>query len=67
MKHNLIVIPAVKHKGYMAKLINDLIEQIVKDVHKGDVTAIHELISKLAEMDSVIVTMYLKGFLSEQE
>ena len=41
----------------MAKLINDLIEQIVKDVNKGDVTAIHELVSKLVEMDSVIVTM----------
>lgn len=46
-------------------LINDLIEEIVKDVHKGDVTAIHELISKLVELDSVQVTVLLKGFLPE--
>ena len=46
-------------------LINDLIEQIVKDVHKGDVTAIHELISKLVKLDSVQVTVLLNGFLPE--
>jgi hypothetical protein len=46
-------------------LINDLIEEIVEDVHKGDVTAIHELISKLVELDSVQVTVLLEGFLPE--
>lgn len=51
----------------MAKLINDLIEQIVKDVHKGDVTAIHELVSKLIELDSVQVTLLLKGYLPEEK
>ena len=42
-----------------------IVNQIKIDISNEDYTAIYELIEELAEMDSVIVTPLLRGFLSE--
>ena len=42
-----------------------ILDQIIIDVENLDYTAIYELIEKLADLDSVIVTPLLRGFLSE--
>ena len=42
-----------------------IIDQIIIDVGNLDYTAIYEMIEKLADLDSVIVTPLLRGFLSE--
>ena len=42
-----------------------IIDQIIIDVGNLDYTAIYELIERLAELDSVIITPLLRGFLSE--
>jgi hypothetical protein len=47
------------------KEIISIIDQIIIDVGNLDYTAIYELIEKLADLDSVIVTPLLRGFLSE--
>ena len=45
--------------------IISIIDQIIIDVDNLDYTAIYEMIEKLADLDSVIVTPLLTGFLSE--
>ena len=45
--------------------IISIIDQIIIDVENLDYTAIYELIEKLADLDSVIITPLLRGFLSE--
>ena len=47
------------------KEIISIIDQIIIDVGNLDYTAIYEMIEKLADLDSVIVTPLLRGFLSE--
>jgi len=47
------------------KEIISIIDQIIIDVENLDYTAIYELIEKLADLDSVIITPLLRGFLSE--
>ncbi len=47
------------------KEIISIIDQIIIDVGNLDYTAIYELIEKLADLDSVIITPLLRGFLSE--
>ena len=47
------------------KEIISIIDQIIIDVENLDYTAIYEMIEKLADLDSVIVTPLLRGFLSE--
>ena len=47
------------------KEIISIIDQIIIDVGNLDYTAIYELIEKLADLDSVIVSPLLRGFLSE--
>ena len=47
------------------KEIISIIDQIIIDVENLDYTAIYELIEKLADLDSVIVSPLLRGFLSE--
>jgi len=47
------------------KEIISIIDQIIIDVDNLDYTAIYEMIEKLADLDSVIVTSLLRGFLSE--
>ena len=42
-----------------------ILDQIIIDVENLDYTAIYELLEKLADLDSVIVTPLLTGFLSE--
>ena len=42
-----------------------IVDQIIIDVGNLDYTAIYELIEKLADLDSVIVSPLLRGFLSE--
>jgi len=42
-----------------------ILDQIIIDVGNLDYTAIYELIEKLADLDSVIVSPLLRGFLSE--
>ena len=42
-----------------------ILDQIIIDVENLDYTAIYELIEKLADLDSVIITPLLIGFLSE--
>ena len=42
-----------------------IVNQIKIDISNEDYTAIYELIEELAELDSVIVTPLLRGFLSE--
>ncbi len=42
-----------------------IIDQIIIDVENLDYTAIYEMIEKLADLDSVIITPLLRGFLSE--
>ena len=42
-----------------------ILDQIIIDVENLDYTAIYELIEKLADLDSVIITPLLRGFLSE--
>ena len=42
-----------------------ILDQIIIDVGNLDYTAIYEMIEKLADLDSVIVTPLLRGFLSE--
>tara|TARA_Y100000780_G_scaffold53809_1_gene46064 strand:+ start:275 stop:541 length:267 start_codon:yes stop_codon:yes gene_type:complete len=42
-----------------------ILDQIIIDVENLDYTAIYEMIEKLADLDSVIVTPLLTGFLSE--
>ncbi len=42
-----------------------IIDQIIIDVENLDYTAIYEMIEKLADLDSVIVTPLLRGFISE--
>ena len=45
--------------------IISIIDQIIIDVGNLDYTAIYEMIEKLADLDSVIVTPLLRGFISE--
>ena len=45
--------------------IISIIDQIIIDVGNLDYTAIYEMIEKLANLDSVIVSPLLRGFLSE--
>ena len=45
--------------------IISIIDQIIIDVGNLDYTAIYEMIEKLADLDSVIITPLLRGFLSE--
>ena len=45
--------------------ITAIVNQIKIDMSNEDYTAIYELIEELAELDSVIVTPLLRGFLSE--
>ena len=45
--------------------IDAIVDQIKIDIGNKDYTAIYELIEKLAELDSVIITPLLRGFLSE--
>ena len=45
--------------------IISIIDQIIIDVENLDYTAIYEMIEKLADLDSVIITPLLRGFLSE--
>ena len=47
------------------KEIISIIDQIIIDVENLDYTAIYEMIEKLADLDSVIVSPLLRGFLSE--
>ena len=47
------------------KEIISIIDQIIIDVENLDYTAIYEMIEKLADLDSVIITPLLRGFLSE--
>ena len=47
------------------KEIISIIDQIIIDVGNLDYTAIYEMIEKLADLDSVIITPLLRGFLSE--
>ena len=42
-----------------------ILDQIIIDVENLDYTAIYEMIEKLADLDSVIVSPLLRGFLSE--
>ena len=42
-----------------------ILDQIIIDVENLDYTAIYELLEKLADLDSVIVTPLLTGFISE--
>ena len=42
-----------------------ILDQIIIDVENLDYTAIYEMIEKLADLDSVIITPLLRGFLSE--
>ena len=42
-----------------------ILDQIIIDVGNLDYTAIYEMIEKLADLDSVIVSPLLRGFLSE--
>ncbi len=42
-----------------------IVDQIIIDVGNLDYTAIYEMIEKLADLDSVIVSPLLRGFLSE--
>ena len=42
-----------------------IVNQIKIDISNEDYTAIYELVEELAELDSVIVTPLLRGFLSE--
>jgi hypothetical protein len=64
--------PTIQIKGKMddqeninEKEIISIIDQIIIDVENLDYTAIYELIEKLANMDSVIITSLLRGFLLE--
>ena len=42
-----------------------IVDQIIIDVGNLDYTAIYELIEKLADLDSVIITPLLRGFISK--
>ena len=42
-----------------------ILDQIIIDVGNLDYTAIYELIEKLADLDSVIITPLLRGFISK--
>ena len=47
------------------KEIISIIDQIIIDVENLDYTAIYEMIEKLADLDSVIITPLLRGFISK--
>ena len=42
-----------------------IVNQIKIDISNEDYTAIYELIEKLADLDSVIITPLLRGFISK--
>ena len=42
-----------------------ILDQIIIDVENLDYTAIYELLEKLADLDSVIVSPLLRGFISD--
>ena len=47
--------------------IDAIVSQIMVDIANKDYTAIYGLIEKLAELDSVIITPLLRGFLPEED
>ena len=47
------------------KEIISIIDQIIIDVGNLDYTAIYELLEKLANLDSVIITPLLRNFISK--
>ncbi len=46
--------------------IDTIVLQIMVDIANRDYTAIYGLIERLAELDSVIITPLLRGFLPEE-
>jgi hypothetical protein len=49
------------------KEIDAIVDQIKIDIGNKDYTAIYGLIERLAELDSVIITPLLRGFLPEED
>jgi hypothetical protein len=48
------------------ELIDKVIDQIIDDVENRDISATHELFSKLIKLDSNKAIPLLKGFLPEE-
>ena len=47
--------------------IHAIVDQIKIDIGNKDYTAIYGLVERLADLDSVIITPLLKGFLPEEK